>query len=85
MPEHVNIEDSQRHEPKGASTASAGQVIKSNGDGTTTFGQVAYSELSGAPVGAAVADLAGGADLPTTVTKVNELLASLRTAGLIGT
>lgn len=35
--------------------------------------------------GAAVADLAGGATLPTTVTKVNELLASLRAAGLIET
>jgi len=35
--------------------------------------------------GAAVADLAGGATLPTTVTKVNELLASLRAAGLIDT
>lgn len=35
------------------------------------------------PVAAAVEDLAGGADLPTTVTKVNELLAELRTAGLL--
>lgn len=30
-----------------------------------------------------IADLAGGADLPTTVTKVNAILAALRTAGLI--
>lgn len=32
---------------------------------------------------AAEADLAGGADLPTTVTKVNALLAKLRTAGIL--
>lgn len=36
-----------------------------------------------AMVGVAVANLAGGATLPTVVTKVNELLASLRAAGLI--
>lgn len=35
--------------------------------------------------GVAVADLAGGATLAQTVTKVNELLASLRAAGLIAT
>jgi hypothetical protein len=32
---------------------------------------------------AAVANLAGGADLPTTVAKVNALLASLRAAGYL--
>jgi len=31
----------------------------------------------------AIADLAGGADLPTTVAKVNTLLAALRSAGVI--
>lgn len=36
-------------------------------------------------IGDAVADLAGGATLPTTVTKVNELLAALREAGVIDT
>lgn len=34
---------------------------------------------------AAVADLATGADLPTTVAKVNDLLASLRAAGILAT
>jgi hypothetical protein len=34
---------------------------------------------------AAEADLAGGADLPTTVAKVNALLAKLRTAGVLAT
>lgn len=41
--EHVSIPDNQRHEVKGASTATAGQVLKANGDGTTTF--VAPSSL----------------------------------------
>ena len=31
----------------------------------------------------AIADLAGGADLATTVAKVNEILAALRSAGVI--
>lgn len=31
----------------------------------------------------AIADLAGGADLATTVTKVNAILAALRSAGVI--
>lgn len=31
----------------------------------------------------AIADLAGGADLPTTVAKVNAILAALRTAGVL--
>lgn len=35
--EHINIPDAQRHEPKGASTAADGQVIVSNGDGTTSW------------------------------------------------
>lgn len=33
--------------------------------------------------GAAEADLAGGADLPTTVAKVNAILAKLRTVGVL--
>ena len=33
----------------------------------------------------AIADLAGGADLATTVTKVNAILAALRTAGVLAT
>lgn len=37
MPEHVDIVDAERHEPKGASTAVSGQVMKSNGDGTTSW------------------------------------------------
>lgn len=37
---------------------------------------------SAAAANIVIADLAGGADLPTTVTKVNAILAALRTAGI---
>lgn len=47
--EHVVIPDAQRHEAKGASTAFAGQVCKANGDGTTSFANVLYSEISSRP------------------------------------
>jgi predicted RecA/RadA family phage recombinase len=36
-----------------------------------------------APAGAAIADLAGGADLPTTVTKVNAIISALEAGGII--
>lgn len=35
--QHSAIPDGSRHEAKGASTATDGQVLKANGDGTTTF------------------------------------------------
>lgn len=35
--EHKNIPDAERHEPKGASTATAGQIARAKGDGTTEF------------------------------------------------
>jgi hypothetical protein len=47
--EHLVIPDAQRHEAKGASTAVAGTVLKANGNGTTSFGRVAYNELTGSP------------------------------------
>lgn len=47
--EHSVIPDAQRHEAKGASTASVGQVLRSNGDGTTSFATLSYSSLSGRP------------------------------------
>lgn len=50
--------------------------------GRTTLG---LGNLSTRNQGVAVTDLATGADLPTTVTKVNALLASLRAAGIITT
>jgi len=47
--EHLIIPDAQRHEAKGASTAAVNTVCKSNGDGTTTFALVNYSELTNRP------------------------------------
>lgn len=35
--EHVDIPDGERHEPKGAGSASANQVLRSTGSGNTTF------------------------------------------------
>lgn len=49
MVEHVNILDADRHEPKGASTAALGQVQHSDGDGTTTWKYVDYSNLINTP------------------------------------
>ena len=43
--EHDAIPDAERHEPKGASTATSGQFLKSTGSGATTF-----DWASGAPV-----------------------------------
>lgn len=45
MVEHVNIMDGDRHEPRGASTAIEGQVLKSAGLGKTKFERIKYSEL----------------------------------------
>lgn len=42
--QHNVIPDAERHEAKGASTAIAGQVLKANGDGSTSF--VAPNTLS---------------------------------------
>lgn len=47
--QHSAILDADRHEPKGASTATARQVLLSNGDGTTKFDAVAFSDLTGIP------------------------------------
>lgn len=47
--EHKNIPDAERHEPKGASTATAGQVARANGDGSTTF--VGATELGAITIG----------------------------------
>lgn len=35
--QHSNISDADRHEAKGASTATVGQVLQADGDGTTSF------------------------------------------------
>lgn len=47
--EHVLIPDADRHEPRGASTAILGQVLKSAGAGVTAFGFPTWAELNGKP------------------------------------
>lgn len=47
--QHNAIADADRHEPKGASTASNRQALISNGDGTTKFDNVAFTDLTGRP------------------------------------
>lgn len=47
--QHSAIADADRHEPKGASTASNRQVLLSNGNGTTKFDSVAWNDISGKP------------------------------------
>lgn len=49
MVEHVAIPDSQRHEPRGASTAVNNTVLTSNGDGTTSFEFVDWNNLVNRP------------------------------------
>ena len=48
--QHKDIDDSNIHEVKGASTASSKTVCMSNGDGTTSFNFVDYTNLSSLPV-----------------------------------
>lgn len=55
--EHKLIEDADRHEPKGATLATVGQVMKSNGDGTTYFGFVNRDEIAGTIVKAGYSKL----------------------------
>lgn len=49
MTQHSTIIDSERHEVKGASTALSGTALFANGDGTTTFRTISYSDLSTFP------------------------------------
>lgn len=51
MPEHVDIADGERHEPKGASTATVGQVYVSDGAASGSWEDFAYD------VNAVIADV----------------------------
>lgn len=46
MPEHVDITDPEIHEPKGASTASAGEVYVSDGAGSGDWGTLQQDTLA---------------------------------------
>lgn len=47
--QHASIGDADRHEAKGASTAASGTYCRGNGDGTTTFANIHYSEVLDTP------------------------------------
>lgn len=64
--QHKDIVDAQRHEPKGATTASVNQVLTSNGDGTTKFAQVSFANLADIPASLFSADGLSGASTSTT-------------------
>jgi hypothetical protein len=49
MVEHVSISDTDRHEAKHASTAAVNQVLHSDGDGTTSFKFVEFSNVANVP------------------------------------
>ncbi len=49
MVEHVNILDQDRHEAKGASTATSGQYLRANGNGTTSWVFPNYNDLANLP------------------------------------
>lgn len=45
--EHKDIPDAQRHEPRGASTATSGEVLVSTGSGATEFRFLTAADLQG--------------------------------------
>lgn len=49
MVEHVAIVDADRHEPKHASTALSGQLLKSTGGGATAFNFLTWGEVQNKP------------------------------------
>lgn len=53
------------------------------GSGTFVVPPATTTVVGGVKKTPVIADLAGGADLPTTVTKINAILAALRTAGIV--
>lgn len=61
--EHISIIDSQRHELKHADSATLNQVWKSNGDGTTTPGFVAWPEVTSKPTAKGYIQVLYGASL----------------------
>lgn len=65
MPEHRDIIDSERHEAKGASSALAGQVLKANGDGTTSF--IDPTSLNNITIGSTIEGVSNSDQTPSTV------------------
>lgn len=62
--EHKNIPDAERHEPKGASTATSGQVLRSLGSGTTGWSNP--SSLSNISIASMLEGVSTVSQAPTT-------------------
>ena len=86
--EHKVIPDTERHEVKGASTATPGHFLKCTGADQTSFEPISVSDIPDfptiptVPVAALQADSVAE-DLPTLVQDFNALLAKLKAAGLM--
>jgi hypothetical protein len=79
--EHAQLPDELLHEPKGASTASDGEVYVANGAGSGSFQKLPTTSIDMTLT--AVSALSDDADLPTAVSKINELIAALQDEGLL--
>jgi hypothetical protein len=83
-------EQTKNYEEQGGARTVIGGELDIVAGGTLKIAGTAITQtaaqLNALPVvaQAAEADLAGGADLPTTVTKINAILAKLRLANIIG-
>jgi hypothetical protein len=64
--EHVNIPDGQRHEPAHASTAAAGTFNVANGDGTTQYRNILWTDINSVPGNVGYIEILKGNAVSTT-------------------
>lgn len=86
--EHKTIPDAERHEVKGASTATTGHFLKCTGTDQTSFAAITVGDIQDFPAIPTVPVAASQADsiaeaLPALVQDFNALLAKLKAAGLM--
>lgn len=83
--EHSQLPDDLLHEPKGASTASAGTVYVADGAGSGSFEKLPTSSLNMTleAVSLLTTDTTGLDILEEFKNKINELITALKNEGLI--
>lgn len=64
--EHINIPDGQRHEPAHASTAASGTFNAANGDGTTQYRNIVWSDIHSLPADIGYVEVLKGNAASTT-------------------
>lgn len=64
--QHKDIADADRHEVKGASTATIATIPISNGDGTTTFRKVNFADMGTKPVANGYLQVLAGSSTATS-------------------